>query len=86
MAEYLGFLFIMALQLNKEVKLLMNFSGSLHVADVKEWLRVHESELDFKLGAKETPRRNQWTPTGEDRRASFSWTPSIPSSSFCRSP
>ena len=53
--EYLGFLFIMALQLSpEEVKLLMNFSkGSLHVTDVREWLRVHETELDFKISNKE---------------------------------
>lgn len=43
--EYLGFLFIMALQLDpQEVKLLMNYcKGSLNVTDVKEWLRVHET-------------------------------------------
>lgn len=56
--EYLGFLFIMALQLSpEEVKLLMNFSkGSLHVTDVKEWLRVHETELDFKVNSKEVSK------------------------------
>lgn len=59
--EYLGFLFIMALQLSpEEVKLLMNFSkGSLDVTDVKEWLRVHETELDFKIGTKEATKSTE---------------------------
>ena len=49
-AEYLGFLLTMALQLsNEEVKLLMNFTtGKLAPKDVKEWVRVHETDLDIK--------------------------------------
>ncbi|CAK8994914.1 GRF-type domain-containing protein, partial [Durusdinium trenchii] len=45
---------ILAFCSSEEVKLLMNFSkGSLHVTDVREWLRVHETELDFKISNKE---------------------------------
>ncbi|CAE7252122.1 unnamed protein product [Symbiodinium sp. CCMP2592] len=49
-AENLGFLLTMALQLNQEeVKLLMNFTqGKLSQKDVKEWVRVHETNLDLK--------------------------------------
>ena len=59
--EYLGFLLIMALQLSmEEVKLLMNYcKGSLKVADVKEWLRVHETELDFKMASKESSKSSE---------------------------
>ncbi|CAE7370323.1 unnamed protein product [Symbiodinium necroappetens] len=48
--EYLGFLLTMALQLNQEeVKLLMNFTqGKLSQKDVKEWVRVHETNLDLR--------------------------------------
>ena len=58
--EYLGFLFIMSLQLNmEEVKLLMNYTkGSLHVTDVQEWLRVHETELDSGLSSKDPSKTN----------------------------
>eukprot|EP00435_Cladocopium_sp_Y103_P056623 s299_g19.t1 len=47
--EYLGFLMVNALQLDSEkTKLLLNYTkGSLQVADVKEWLRVHETDLDM---------------------------------------
>ncbi|CAE7397680.1 unnamed protein product [Symbiodinium pilosum] len=57
-AEYLGFLLTMALQLSsEEVKLLMNFTqGKLNQKDVKEWVRVNETNL--KLGATGTSRRN----------------------------
>ena len=58
--SFLGFLFIMSLQLNmEEVKLLMNYTkGSLRVTDVKEWLRVHETELDFRLSSKDPSKTN----------------------------
>ena len=48
--EYLGFLLTNALNLsNDELKLLLNFSqGRLKVKDVKEWLRVHETEFETK--------------------------------------
>ena len=48
--EYLGFLLTMALQLNQEeIKLLMNFTqGRLSQKDVKEWVRVHETNLDMR--------------------------------------
>ena len=38
-----------ALQLNSEqIKLLLNYTrGSLQVADVKAWLRIHETDLDI---------------------------------------
>ena len=47
--EYLGFLIVNALQLDSEkTKLLLNYTkGSLQVADVKSWLRVHETDLDM---------------------------------------
>eukprot|EP00435_Cladocopium_sp_Y103_P042258 s916_g11.t1 len=47
--EYLGFLMVNALQLDSEkTKLLLNFTkGSLQVADVKDWLRIHETDLDM---------------------------------------
>ena len=47
--EYLGFLMVNALQLDSEkTKLLLNYTkGSLQVADVKSWLRVHETDLDM---------------------------------------
>ena len=49
-----------SIQLNlEEVKLLMNYTkGSLHVTDVKDWLRFHETELDFRVGSKD-PRRQE---------------------------
>ncbi|CAE7233307.1 unnamed protein product [Symbiodinium sp. CCMP2456] len=52
-SEYLGFLLTMALQLNQEeVKLLMNFTqGRLSQKDVKEWVRVHETNLDLRSAA-----------------------------------
>ena len=48
--EYLGFLLTMALQLSsEEVKLLMNYTqGRLGQKDVKEWVRIHETDLDLK--------------------------------------
>eukprot|EP00435_Cladocopium_sp_Y103_P046298 s788_g13.t1 len=48
-ADFLGFLMVNALQLDSEkTKLLLNYTkGSLKVADVKEWLRVHETDLDL---------------------------------------
>ena len=48
--EYLGFLLTNALNLsNEELKLLLNFTqGRLKVKDVKEWLRVHETEFETK--------------------------------------
>ena len=47
--EYLGFLMVNALQLDsKKTKLLLTFTkGSLQVADVKDWLRIHETDLDM---------------------------------------
>ena len=47
--EYLGFLMVNALQLDSEkTKLLLNYTkGSLQVADVKDWLRIHETDLDM---------------------------------------
>ena len=49
--DYLGFLLVNALQLDSErIKLFMNYSkGSLKVADVKAWLRIHETELDMSV-------------------------------------
>lgn len=46
---YLGFLMVNALQLDsKKTKLLLTFTkGSLQVADVKDWLRIHETDLDM---------------------------------------
>ena len=57
-SEYLGFLLTMALQLNQEeVKLLMNFTqGKLSQKDVKEWVRVHETNLDLKSAATSSAR------------------------------
>ena len=48
-ADLLGFLMVNALQLESEkTKLLLNFTkGSLRVSDVKEWLRIHETDLDL---------------------------------------
>ena len=48
--EYLGFLLTNALNLsNEELKLLLNFTqGRLKTKDVKEWLRVHETEFESK--------------------------------------
>ena len=48
-ADFLGFLMVNALQLDSEkTKLLLNFTkGSLKVSDVKEWLRIHETDLDL---------------------------------------
>ena len=56
--EYLGFLLTMALQLSsEEVKLLMNFTqGRLSQKDVKEWVRVHETNL--KLGSSGNAKRS----------------------------
>lgn len=47
--EFLGFLMVNALQLDSEkTKLLLNYTkGALTVADVKEWLRIHETDLDL---------------------------------------
>ena len=47
--EYLGFLMVNALQLDSEkTKLLLNYTkGSLQVSDVKDWLRIHETDLDM---------------------------------------
>eukprot|EP00435_Cladocopium_sp_Y103_P062865 s1179_g24.t1 len=47
--EYLAFLMVNALQLDSEkTKLLLNYTkGSLQVADVKDWLRIHETDLDI---------------------------------------
>ena len=47
--EYLGFLMVNALQLDSEkTKLLLNYTkGSIQVIDVKDWLRVHETDLDM---------------------------------------
>ena len=49
--DYLGFLLVNALQLDSDrIKLFMNYSkGSLKVSDVKEWLRIHETELDMSV-------------------------------------
>eukprot|EP00434_Breviolum_minutum_P025504 symbB.v1.2.022535.t1/scaffold2006.1/size92704/3 len=46
--EFLGFLMVNALQLDSEkTKLLLNYTkGALSVTDVKEWLRIHETDLD----------------------------------------
>ena len=48
-ADFLGFLMVNALQLDSErTKLLLNYTkGSLKVTDVKEWLRIHETDLDL---------------------------------------
>ena len=48
-ADFLGFLMVNALQLDSErTKLLLNYTkGSLKVSDVKEWLRIHETDLDL---------------------------------------
>ncbi|CAL1160076.1 unnamed protein product [Cladocopium goreaui] len=47
--DFLGFLMVNALQLDSErTKLLLNYTkGSLKVSDVKEWLRIHETDLDL---------------------------------------
>ena len=47
--DYLGFLLTMALKLSSdEVKLLLNFTqGKLGPKAVKEWIRVHETNLDL---------------------------------------
>jgi len=47
--EFLGFLMVNALQLDSEkTKLLLNYTkGALTVADVKEWLRIHETDMDL---------------------------------------
>ena len=54
--DYLGFLLTMSLQLTQEeVKLLLNYTqGSLTAKAVKEWVRVHETDLDIKSGLKKT--------------------------------
>ena len=48
-SEFLGFLMVNALQLDSEkTKLLLNYTkGALTVADVKDWLRIHETDLDL---------------------------------------
>ena len=52
--EYLGFLLVMSLQLSgDEVKLLLNYTqGKLTSKAVKEWVRVHEADLDWKAQGK----------------------------------
>ena len=52
--EYLGFLLVMSLQLSgDEVKLLLNYTqGKLTAKAVKEWVRVHEADLDWKAQGK----------------------------------
>ena len=47
--EFLGFVMVHALQLDSEkTKLLLNYTkGALTVADVKEWLRIRETDLDL---------------------------------------
>ena len=52
--EYLGFLLVMSLQLSSdEVKLLLNYTqGKLTAKAVKEWVRVHEADLDWKAQGK----------------------------------
>ena len=52
-AEYVGFLLTVALQLSQEeVKLLLNFTqGRLSQKDVKEWVRVHETDLDLRASS-----------------------------------
>ena len=54
--EYLGFLLTVALQLSQEeVKLLLNFTqGRLSQKDVKEWVRVHETDLDIRSSSSST--------------------------------
>ena len=51
--DYLGFLLTMALKLgSEETKLLLNFTqGRLTQKVVKEWLRVHETNLDLTKSA-----------------------------------
>ena len=57
--EYLGFLLTMALQLSsEEVKLLMNYTqGRLGPKDVKDWVRIHETDLDLKNKASENKKK-----------------------------
>ena len=57
--EYLGFLLTMALQLSsEEVKLLMNYTqGRLGQKDVKEWVRIHETDLDLKNKASDNNKK-----------------------------
>ncbi|CAE7876438.1 unnamed protein product, partial [Symbiodinium necroappetens] len=56
--EYLGFLLVMSLQLTSdEVKLLLNYTqGKLTAKAVKEWVRVHEADLDWKAQGKTTTK------------------------------
>ena len=74
-ADFLGFLMVNALQLDSEkTKLLLNYTkGSLKVSDVKEWLRIHETDLDISnlgndrkknainyVAAEQDPRETQY--------------------------
>ena len=54
--DYLGFLLTMALKLSSdEVKLLLNFTqGKLGPKAVKEWIRVHETNLDLTRSSSTT--------------------------------
>ena len=65
--EYLGFLLTNALNLsNEELKLLLNFTqGRLKTKDVKEWLRVHETEFENKTSKLANPKANQVLLVGE---------------------
>eukprot|EP00435_Cladocopium_sp_Y103_P034899 s429_g9.t1 len=46
--EFLGFLLVNALSLDSEVKQMLQYTkGGLKVTDIKEWLRVQETDLDM---------------------------------------
>ena len=65
--DYLGFLLTMALKLtSEEIKLLLNFTqGKLGTKSVKEWVRVHETNLDHL-----TKTTSSTTASSADKRAS----------------
>ncbi|CAE7243654.1 Ank2, partial [Symbiodinium sp. CCMP2592] len=65
--EYLGFLLTNALNLsNDELKLLLNFTqGRLKTKDVKEWLRVHDTEFENKTGKAAATKTSQVLHVGE---------------------
>ena len=56
--EYVGFLLMMSLQLTgDQIKLLLNYTqGSMKPRSIKEWLRVHETEFDWKTNSRAAPK------------------------------
>lgn len=64
--EYLGFLLVNALQLGSDqVKLMLNYTkGSLQLADVKSWLRVHETDLTLDHLGNDKDKKKVGTASG----------------------